>query len=461
MRTIPGRDAHFLYEEEPALPSHNHKLLLFDTAGLQRPFDAALVRAAVGPRVAQLEPLRRRVVSRPLGLGHAVWIDAGPPDLERHIRSFPVPAQSGPARLDEVVARLAERPLERASPLWELWVVEGMAGGVGAAVLKLHHALADGAGSCRILEHLLAEPAPDSNWPSLVAESVPPAATLALTGVREVAALIARALPVGARALRAGRATRRLRRTGAFTGARAFSAPAQSWNGRPTARRSFAFTSVAAAEVDAIAGAHGATRGEVLIAIVAGAVREYLSTRGGLPSQSLTATIPVSLRRRGDHEEWGNRVGWTFIELATEVEDPAARLTRVHDAMTGFRAHRDELDPSMWDELWDFYPLVRAAYRAGVLRGRLASRPTYGLTISVVPGPQRSLGIAGAPLTAIHSASVLTDDHGLNITTWGYGDRISIAAVSCPDLIGDLDALIGLVSASMRGLSDRGARQAV
>jgi hypothetical protein len=122
------------------------------------------VRAALAPRVAELVPLRERLVSVPLGLFHPVWIDPGPPDLQRHVRAVRAAVPGGLAQLGELVSRLMSAPLDRTWPLWELWVVDGLEPGRGALVLKLHHAIADGHSSERIISHLFG-PVAGRTWP--------------------------------------------------------------------------------------------------------------------------------------------------------------------------------------------------------------------------------------------------------------------------------------------------------
>src|SRR5881396_3084307 len=116
-----------------------------------------------------LPPLRRRLVAVPFGFHHPVWIEDPDFDLAFHVRRVGVPAPGGPRELDEMVSEIASHALDRSRPLWELWVVEGLAGGRRAYVLKLHHAAADGVASAALISHsaardALADPPPAPPW---------------------------------------------------------------------------------------------------------------------------------------------------------------------------------------------------------------------------------------------------------------------------------------------------------
>jgi diacylglycerol O-acyltransferase / wax synthase len=453
---VPGRDAHFIYEQRPNQPMHTLKLLVFETAPGSSPQNVERVRETLGPRIRELSPLRRRLQPVPLRLFHPVWVDAGDPDLEHHVRPARVAAPGGERELAQLVAELAILPLEPGLPLWQLWVVEGLEHGRAALVLKLHHAVADGHSSGRVIAHLLGgidageerlgvEPAPSSL--RLLIDALPPLAATVLSSGRIIR-----------RGIRAGRASTRLRRSSPARLAGAFTAERMLWNEAPTMRRSFAYVSLPQAELRRVQEVRSCTSAELVGALVAGALRSYLDAHGIAHERGLSASIPFSLRT-ADQLEWGNHVGTVFIELATELADPLTRLAAITEAISTVRAHRQELDLEQWDELWELYPLTRIAYLASLaITRRTIDRPTFNLIVSSVTGPASPLSLMGAELKAIHSLGVLTEDQGLNITTWSYGDQLSFGVTSCPELIGDVWDLAERIAPALAELVEACAR---
>ena len=451
MRSIAGADAHYFYEERPELRPQTLKLLLLDTSSLDGEFDVDALRGWLAPRVAALAPLRQRAVARPRGLGHGVWIEGGMPDLERHVRVVRARPPGDQLELGRLVAGLASVALDRGHPLWELWVVQGLSPGIGALVLKLHHSVADGFTAARLINGLFG-PGPGEATAAPDPEPVPKRRELVRTGLAELARHAARVGPTAARTMRSVRATRALRRAGALRSQRPFSAPAMAFNQYPRRERSFAYASAPLSDLDAVADTHGARRGDVVLALVGGALRRHLLGGGQLPRQSLTAAVPVSLRgAAGSNLEGNNQVGNAFVTLGTDLSDPAARLALIRDGMASFRANWDTLDPLVWMDLWELYPLLRVGYLAGIRRGRLTGRPTFSVIASTVSGPRERLHCAGLPVTAIHSAGMLTDDLALNITTWTYADQVSFALTTCPGFVENLEQLAAGIP---RGLAE-------
>lgn len=454
MERIPGRDAHFLYEESPGQPMHTLKLLLFDTPPGASGLTVEEVREALGPRIRELLPLRRRMVPVPLRIFHPIWFDAGDPDLDFHVRQARVGEGEERVVLGELVARLASERLDRAHPLWQLWVVGGLRSGRGALIVKLHHAIGDGHASARLIAHLLGPLSPtQTGTPTTGAEERPSDLRLFLDGARELAGTLLRGGVILRRATRAGRASTRLRQTSGAGLAGSFSSPKLPWSRRPAMRRSFGFVSLDRDELALLQQARGCTSAELILAIMGGALRSYTREHGIAERDGLNASVPVSLRGPDQLEEWGNHVGTVFIELATGLEDPLERLRLISGAMSAVREQREVLDLGHWDELWELYPLMRFSYLAALaVMHRAVGRPTFSLIVSSVPGPPAPLSCCGARLEGIYSLGVLTEDQGLNVTTWSYGDRIGFGITSCPEFLPDVWDLVGRVPQALEEL---------
>ena len=454
MERIPGRDAHFVYEERPGQPMHTLKLLLFDMPAGTSGLDIEEVRETLGPRIRELPPLRRRMVHVPLRIFHPIWLDAGDPDLDFHVRLARAREGEEQVVLGELVARLASERLDRAHPLWQLWVVEGLEDGRGALIVKLHHAIGDGHASARLIAHLLGGLSPtQTDTPTPEAEERPSELRLFLDGGRDLAGTILRSGEILRRATRAGRASTRLRRTSGAGLAGSFASPKLPWSRPPTMRRSFGFVSLDRDGLALVQQAQGCTPAELILAIMGGALRSYTREHGIAEGDGLNASVPVSLRGPEELEEWGNHVGTVFIELATGLEDPLERLGLIRGAMLAVREQREELDLGHWDELWELYPLMRLSYLGALaVMHRAVDRPTFSLIVSSVPGPPAPLACCGARLAGIYSLGVLTEDQGLNVTIWSYGDRIGFGVTSCPEFLPDVWDLVGRIPEALEEL---------
>lgn len=232
MERLSGLDANFLYNETASEPMHTLKVAVLEPPpGGTPPLD--LLRERVGRRMAAWPAFGRRIVRVPLDLHHPLWVDAGPLDLDYHVRSARIPVPGTGQEMDRLVARLAEQPLERDRPLWQAWLLEGRADGRVAVLVKVHHAVADGVAATALLASImstspevadLGPPAPPR------AEAVPGRSQLVLVVLRESLADLRR-LPAVIRDTRARMARRRVAAAG--SGPRtAWPRPGRSWTPR-------------------------------------------------------------------------------------------------------------------------------------------------------------------------------------------------------------------------------------
>jgi WS/DGAT/MGAT family acyltransferase len=479
---LPGRDAQLLSEERHGPPMHTLKLLVFAASEEAPPLSASGVRAELASRISELAPLRRRLVGGPAGVFKPAWIDEGEPDLEYHVQAATVTPPGGDRELGALVAELGQGALDRSRPLWRIWVVEGLGEGREAIALKMHHCLGDGAASSRLIASLLSPP-PAALGVSLpeadgrpehararlggaptgrsTAQRRPSRGAMLAASLSELARTTLAAPGILRRSSRAMRALNALQRAEGLPLAKPFATAKTPWNESPSARRTFGFVSVRRSELRAVQEAQACTVTEVVLAVVAGALRTYLRDQRIADEPRLTASVPVSLRSVEEQVEWGNRVAPLFLELGTELADPLERLACAKSALSAVRSERAALDLEHWDELWELYPLVVGAHRiASGAIGRLLRRPTFNLIVSSVRGPSPSLGCGGASLSAIHTLGVLTNDLGLNVTTWSYGEQLSFGVTSCPEFVADVWKLVELLPQALAELASASASTA-
>ena len=454
MERLTGIDASFLYMETPTVHMHTIKVAVLRPApGIK--YSVERVKADLRVRMHLLPPFRRRLVEVPLGFHHPIWIEDPAFDLAYHVRRTTVPPPGGQREKDEVVALIASVPLDRTRPLWELWVLEGLADGHIAAVAKIHHAVADGVAVAGLLANVmspglaqLADVPPQEVW---IPEPIPSSAGLLRDALHHHLRQAGR-LPALLR--RTGRnlaaVVRRRRSAPVVPPLPIRDAPRTSLNGSLTERRAFVSTALALDDVRTVRHSFGVTLNDVLLAAVAGALRAYLAARGERPALPLIAEVPVTIDAADGRRLSGNRLSNIFTSLCTDVADPVARLHRIRDVMHTAKELHETLGPDLFAS-WIAYAPPRPTswwmrlYAALHLVNR--HRPPINVIVSCVPGPRTTLAWSGGELEAIYSVGPIVEGTALNFTAWSYVDRLCIGTLACPDIVPDPERIV-------RGLHD-------
>jgi WS/DGAT/MGAT family acyltransferase len=471
MRQLTSLDAQFLALENGRQTGHVAGLAVLDPSTTQRgTLDVGDIRELILDRLPLLPPLRWTLAEVPLGLDYPYWVDDAHFDLDYHVRELALPSPGSDEQLAEQVARIVSRQLDRARPLWELYLISGLGSGNVAMLTKIHHALIDGVSGAEIMGLLLdlgpeGPSMPEEHGWQGQAEQMPGRAELlarAALGVPRYPLRILSALPKAIPNLQdtplgtlpgagiAGAVTSRLR--GLTTGSsatrdqRRFVAPHTSFNGQISPHRRFAFGQLSLPEVKAIKNHYGCTVNDVVVSICAGAVRRWLIEHEELPEHPLVAQIPVSVRTEEELGTYGNRILLMSAPLFTDLADPEARLLATHDFLSDMKQRHKALPATLLQDANNFIPPAVFA-RAAQLTFRLSSssigHPTWNLVVSNVPGAQIPLYCAGARLVANYPVSVITDAMGLNITLMSYLDNIDVGIVADRDQMPDVHRLIG------------------
>ena len=352
MRKLTALDAQFLNVESPTTVGHVGSLIVLDPATAPGGvFDLDSVRAVFEPRLHLAAPLRQRLVEVPLGLGRPYWVDDPHFDIEFHLRELALPAPGTREQLAEQVARIHARQLDRSRPLWEAYVITGLAGGRCAFYSKIHHAAIDGVSGAEIIETIMdLGPEPREVPPedsAFVPRRMPSTVNLVRRGLRQVALNPVELLRTVPRSLRyldrlPGAAnypgTRLVSEAAAVVGrllgeearppleSRQLKAPRIPLNGAITAHRRFSFGSLPLADVKAVKNHFGLTVNDVVMALTAAALRRWLLDHDALPESPLVAAVPVSIRTDDQRGAGGNQVSVMLAELPTHLAGPEERM---------------------------------------------------------------------------------------------------------------------------------------
>ena len=437
-------DASFLHQEGPS--SHMHVGAVARFEGPPPPFDEFL--DSLRMRLHLVPRYRQKLQVPPAGTGRPLWIDDPSFDLEYHVRQTALPKPGSERQLLDLAGRVFSQQLDRARPLWEVWMVEGLDDGGFALISKTHHAMIDGIAGidiAQVMFDLSPVPTeidhPDRAWQPArepTSAEVLAASTIGLlrTGVRtavHAAGMVRdpRAALQGAREAAEG--------LGEIVWAGLNPAPDTPLNVPIGPHRRYEVVRTGLDEFRLVKNAFGGTVNDVVLAVVSGALREWLHGRGvRTEGLELRALVPVSIRPRGERGALGNRLAAMRGPLPVYIEDPVERLRAVRAAMDGLKESKQAVGAEVLASVQNFAPPTILAQAS---RLNFSTR-LFNLLVTNVPGPQFPLYILGRELSAVFPVAFLPKDHGLAIAIISYNGQMSFG------LLGDYDALpdIGVVA---------------
>jgi diacylglycerol O-acyltransferase len=465
MRQLTSLDAQFLALETPRIYGHVTGVLVLDPSTAPGgTLTLADLQNLILERLPLIPIFKWRLAEVPLGLDFAYWVDDPDFDVDFHVRELALVPPGSTAQLEEQVARIFSRPLDRNRPLWEIYLIHGLEDGRVALMTKVHHAVIDGLSGAEILGSLLdltpegrPAPAPVQGGADRMPSQLEMLAR-GLVGIPQYPLRLLRSLPAtlphfeevgifsilpGASLV--GAAGRRLqaalRRSPIVSGRKLSTPPHTSFNGRISAHRRIVFGHMALDAVKDVKNRHGVTVNDVVVSICAGAVRRWLLKHRELGKDPLIAQIPVSVRSPEQQGTFGNRILLMGVELHTEIADPIDRLRATHESLAEMKERDEALPASLLQDANNFIPpalFTRAAQLTYAWTSNPRLRPSWNLVVSNVPGPQIPLYCAGALLEAIYPVSVIMDGLGLNITVMSYNGSLDIGIVADRDAMPDV-----------------------
>ena len=490
MKQLGGMDANFLNIETSSTYGHVSSMTIFEPKPGTGGAGLDVTKRAILSRIDQLEPYRRRLVTVPFGLDIPYWIEDPDFDIDYHVRHHAVPPPGNPEQLAEIVNRIIARPLDRRRPLWELYIIEGVENGKYIAQLnKIHHATIDGAAGVLLLGAMLdADPdsvpaeASPNGWP---VDVIPSSIEMLGLTAREFLRRPEKVIRLGIHAVRSmaastgspglailgealaqplpgplGRALRsRLRgdrsREDDLPDLSSVSAPRTLFNATIGPHRRFAYTTLSLEDARQIRRAFGVTFNDVVMALCAATLREYLTLHEALPAEPLVAMVPISVRRDDEEDLFRNRVSALTCELATDEADPVKRLRRISRRMADAKKRFDPVSADALQDFTQFAPPAVAGQAMRLLsRLRIADRINLpvNVVISNVPGPNHPLYSAGAELKHFYPVSTISDGIGLNLTVQSYNGQLDFGFVGDRDLVPDVWILVDLLHDAMKEL---------
>jgi diacylglycerol O-acyltransferase len=448
-------DASFLTNETSASHMHVGAILIFEGPP---PKYVDLVEHVRG-RLGQVPRFRQRLVVPPLEAGRPLWADDVNFNLTYHIRHTALPDPGGEDQLRRLAGRVFSQQLDRSKPLWELWLVQGLERDRFALLTKTHHAMVDGISGVDIgtvLFDLEPVPKPAEEEDGWVPQRQPRTTELVARGLKDVAATPVKFAERAVAAVRrpepaARRIAEALEGVGEVVGAFADPAPDVPLNQPIGPHRRFVWVRSELATFKRIKDALGGTVNDVVLAVVTGALREWLHSRSiRTEGLELRALVPVSIRSEGERGDLGNRIAAMRGPLPVYVEDPVRRLRVVSEQMEGLKRSKQALGAEVIARFNDFAPPTLLAQASRI---NFSTR-LFNMIVTNVPGPQLPLYVLGRELEEVFPVAFLPQNHALAVAIMSYNGRIGFGLLADYDSMGDVEAIAKGIDTSLAELEE-------
>ncbi len=452
---LTGLDSSFLHLERDSAHMHVAGCAIFEGPAP----DHAEVCEAIVSRLHLVPRYRQRLAFVPLEQGRPVWVDDPHFRAQYHVRHTALPRPGSDDELKRLAGRVFSQALDRTRPLWELWLVEGLADGRFALLSKTHHALVDGVSGVDIATVLFdssPDPAPvappEHDWlpkplptgTQLLAEALLERATVPAEVVRGV-----RAVFRGPRQV-ADRVGTGLVGLGAMAWAGLNAAPPSPFNVRIGPHRRFAWVNGDLQQFKAIKNALGGTVNDAVLAAVAGGLGNYMRIHGQeTEGVVLKAMVPVSVRAEVERGALGNKVAAMWAPLPVGLTDPIQRMLKIRRAMDGIKDSGQAVGAQVLTQLTGFAPPTIMAQAA-----RLQARQRlFNVVVTNVPGPQFPLYVRGRQLERIYPMVPLAENTALGIAIMSYNGQLNFGLTADYDALGDVETLATELVSSIEELA--------
>jgi diacylglycerol O-acyltransferase / wax synthase len=444
-------DASFLHIENDVTPMHIGGVSIFE--GPPPPFER--VREMVEGKLASVPRYRQKVRFVPLGAGSPVWVNDPHFSLDYHVRHTAIPPPGTEEQLRKMAARVFSQHLDRARPLWELWMVEGLDDGRWALLSKVHHCMVDGVAATDLMsvmfsdsgEHPAVDPWAPGPEPTGIEVLIRTVARRASSPVAQLDAL--------RDSLRAPRDTLRsfaeFGRAAASAGRSLRPVGESSLTGPIGPHRVWSWADVRLTDVKAIRSTIGGTVNDVVLTMITNGFRELLEARGEeIPGDRVVRTmVPVSVRRKGETGVYNNRVSAVFAGLPVGFDDPLARLERIRAEMDGIKQSKQAVAGDVLSSLSGFAPPLLLA-----LGSRMVTRsPRLNMHTATtnVPGPQQPVQTLGRRMLESYPFVPVVGSVRIVVAIFSYDGGLYFGVTGDYDGARDVDVLTAGIE---RGIAD-------
>jgi WS/DGAT/MGAT family acyltransferase len=454
---LSAQDNTFLLAESATNPMHVSATLLYEAGPLRTPdggIDVDAVRRSAEGVLHQIPRYRQKLRWSPL-LRDPVWVDDRQFNLDYHIRHTSLPRPGSIEQLKRMSARIMEQQLDRARPLWEIWLVEGLSGDRFAVITKIHHCMIDGMAGVDLATILLSPdpnagvpeptryvPRPEPSPAELLRHEVAHRVNLPRRSLRDLRSLRSETDDLREELRARGRAVLQLL---------GWLRPTSETpiNGDNSPHRRLDWLTTPLDDVKRVRKAAGCSVNDVVLTVVSGAMRDYLVHRNADPGRiEFRISAPVSVRRDQDQGQLGNRVSSWIIRLPIEQSDPLKRFEAINNVTQELKVSRQSLGVEMLMRLAEWTPPVLLS-----LGAQAASGPINTI-VTNVPGPQFPLYMLGSKVVGMFPVVPLLHGMGLGIALFSYNGEMFWGFNADYDLVPDLPDFVRAVETAFIELAD-------
>ncbi len=453
MQSMSTQDAMFLHVENDVTPMHIGGVSIFE--GPPPPF--AEIRAMVDGKLHHTPRYRQKVRFVPLRVGEPVWVDDPYFDLDYHLRHTAVPPPGTEADLRAMAARVFSQHLDRARPLWEIWMVEGLAEGRWALLSKVHHCMVDGVAATDLMSVMFDDSGdlgPSLEWhPEPEPSSLQVLAHSAARGMLDPAVQLRTALAAPSNVVRSAASTAR----SLAAAAPALRPARSSLTGPIGPHRVWTWAKAPLGQIKAVRSTLGGTVNDVVLTIITNGLRELLDARGETlePDRVVRTMVPVSVRRPGEKGVYNNRVSAVFARLPVAIEDPAERLTYIREQMDGIKASKQAVAGDTLAQLSGFAPPLLLALGSRVMTRSL--RLNMDTATTNVPGPQRAVHALGRRLLESYPYVPIVGTIRIVVAIFSYNGGLYFGVTGDRDHAPDIGTLTAGIESGLVDLLERSA----
>jgi diacylglycerol O-acyltransferase / wax synthase len=460
-KSLSGLDASFLYLETPEQPMHVASMCLYELPAAKKRGFLKAVRTHLEKRM-HLAPLFTNALAyAPYSLGHPHWERAENVDLSYHVQRITIAKPGTLHQLEAAVAKEHSRLMDRARPLWQFTIFDGLQDGRIAFYGKVHHAALDGKGGVVLANAILdlsetprevPPPKPRADAPAAAPKTdlkIGEMIGAAFSNTLAQYAKIVKSIPSVAGAV-AQAAAPVIKKAASQRSLPVDFAPRTPFNVNISTQRMFSTAALSLDGVRAAAKALGGSLNDGVLFVCASALRSYLKQHNALPKKTLVAAMPVSLREESN-KELNNQASMVLAELGTHHGDAKKRWlaiqTSTHKVKESLKSLKNVL-PTDYPGL--LAPLLVSRLNQTVASTKLMEKlpPVANLVISNVPGPQVPLFLSGARMTTFYPVSIIVHGIALNITVQTYCGAIYFGVIACKKAVPDLHKLTDAIGAA-------------
>ncbi len=450
IRQISGQDAAFLYAESSLNPMLIGTLIIVEDSLEFKDFKAILAS-----KLHLMPKFRQRLLNVPFNLDYPYWVDDPHFNLDLHLNRIKLPDPANWKTLRETTATIFSASLDLRRPLWSMTFIEGLdeisqiPKGSVAILAKVHHAMIDGASGVGIMGLLFDKKETDKNLPipdpkPFEPEPLPEEISLLLKSASKFIKDPLKVPKVAAEAagtIMQKRAKKMVGGKNAFN-KKSFSVPKTIFNNSISPKRTWGTAILFFDRINALRKIMGVTVNDIIVNICAGAIRKYLIAKEKLPSQSLVANVPISIRVKGEKQNFDNKISNMLVQIGTQIEDPIQRLEFIREQTELGKLRHKAVGARSLMQMAESVPFGLANLASGLYSKyniKELHRPPFNVTITNVPGPQSALYLKGHKTVGVFGLTPVVDGFGLIIAAFSYNGLVSITTTSDDNTMPDAD----------------------